>query len=344
VRRLSDPRVWFGLGVTAFFLWLVLRDAPFGEVARVIASANWILLIGVSLPAYVLVILLRALRWKHLTATIQPFSVGPLFRATAVGFMANNIFPLRMGEVIRSWYLAREAGGSRAAIFGTVILERVIDMVTVIGLALGVLALLGAGHDGLIARSAVLLLPVAIAPTLVLVLLEVAPDRIIAFATRAVQPFSARVAEFLEYTLRRFSTGLGALRSGHHLLRVGLYTIAIWLVATTVPLLAAFAAVGIDLGSPFETVAAAWITQAAIGMAVALPSAPGFFGPYHFACKVALERFGIPSETAVALGTLIHAVFWLSLTGLGFAVLRLRDTPFGEIDEAAARSDAPASE
>ncbi len=52
-------------------------------------------------------------------------------------------------------------------------------------------------------------------------------------------------------------------------------------------------------------------------MAVALPSAPGFFGPYHFACKVALERFGIVPETAVALGTLIHAVFWLSLTGLG---------------------------
>jgi uncharacterized membrane protein YbhN (UPF0104 family) len=70
-------------------------------------------------------------------------------------------------------------------------------------------------------------------------------------------------------------------------------------------------------------------------MAVALPSAPGFFGPYHFACKVALERFGIPPETAVALGTLIHAVFWLSLTTLGLAVLRVRHTPLAAIDAAA---------
>jgi uncharacterized protein (TIRG00374 family) len=329
--------------VTAFFLWLVLRDAPFAEVARVIAGANWVLLLALSIPAYVLVILLRALRWKHLTAPIQHFGTGPLFRATAVGFMANNIFPLRMGEVIRSWYLSREGGGSRAAIFGTVILERVIDMVMVIGLAFGVLALLGAGHDGLIARSAVILLPVAIAPSLAIVLLERAPDPVIAFATRLTRPFSTRLAEFLEYALRRFSEGLGALRSGHHLLRVALYSVAIWLLASAIPLLAAFAAVGVDLGSPWETLAAAWITQAAIGMAVALPSAPGFFGPYHFACKVALERFGIPPETAVALGTLIHAVFWLSLTGLGLAVLRLRRTSLGEIDAAAAGPRDPSA-
>jgi uncharacterized protein (TIRG00374 family) len=327
--------------VTAFFVWLVLRDAPFAEVARVIARANWVLLLVLSIPAYVLVVYLRALRWRHLTAPIRPFATASLFRATAVGFMANNVFPLRMGEVIRAWYLSREGGGSRAAIFGTVILERVIDMVTVIGLAFGVLALLGAGHDGLIARSAVVLLIIAIAPSVVIVLLEVAPEPSIAFATRLTRPFSTRLTEFLEYALRRFSEGLGALRSGHHLLRVALYTMAIWLIASTIPLVAAFAAVGVDLGSPFQTLAAAWITQAAIGMAVALPSAPGFFGPYHFACKVALEHFGISPETAVALGTLIHAVFWLSLTGLGLAVLRLRRTSLGEIDAAASRSKGP---
>jgi len=325
--------------VTGFFLWLVMRDVPFSEVARVIADANLVLLFGLSVPSYVLVVYLRALRWKHLTAPVQAYSTGVLFRATAVGFMANNIFPLRMGEVIRSWYLAREGGGSRAAVFGTVILERVIDMVTVIGLAFAILALLGAGHEGRIAQGALLLLPVAIAPTVVLVLLEAAPVPTIGFATRLAGVFSNRFAEFLEYTLSRFSEGLGALRSGRSLLLVAGYTVLIWLVAAAIPLLAAFAAVGVEFDSPLETVGAAWITQAAIGMAVALPSAPGFFGPYHFACKVALERFGIAPETAVALGTLIHAVFWLSLTSLGLLVLRARDTSFGEIEEVALPSD-----
>jgi uncharacterized protein (TIRG00374 family) len=276
-----------------------------------------------------------------LLAPIHEFSTGQLFRASAVGFMANNIFPLRMGEVIRSWYLAREGGGSRAAIFGTVILERVIDMVTVIALAFGMLALLGAGGDQTIARGAFLLVPIAVAPALGLLVLEIAPDPSIAFVSRVARVFSTRLAEFLEYTLHRFSEGLGVLRSGRRLFRVALYTLAIWLLASSVPLLAAFAAVGVDFGSFYDTLVAAWVTQAAVGMAIALPSAPGFFGPYHFACKVALERFGIPSETAVALGTLIHAVFWLSLTALGFAVLRVRHTSLAAIDAAAARPEAP---
>jgi uncharacterized membrane protein YbhN (UPF0104 family) len=77
------------------------------------------------------------------------------------------------------------------------------------------------------------------------------------------------------------------------------------------------------------------MTLAAVGIAVALPSAPGFFGLYHSACRLVLERFGIPAEMAVALGTLLHAVFWLTLTGLGLLVIRSRRTSLGEIDEAA---------
>ncbi len=79
--------------MTGFFLWLVLRDVPFGEVAGVIADANLLLLFGLSIPSYVLVVYLRALRWKLLAAPVQAYSTGVLFRATAVGFMANNVFP-----------------------------------------------------------------------------------------------------------------------------------------------------------------------------------------------------------------------------------------------------------
>ena len=105
--RWRDPRVWLGLALTGFFLWLVMRDVPFDEVARDIARARWGPLLGLSIPAYLMAVYLRALRWRHLTDPIQRISTGPLFRAVAVGFMANNIFPLRMGEVARSWYLAR---------------------------------------------------------------------------------------------------------------------------------------------------------------------------------------------------------------------------------------------
>ena len=114
-----------GLAITVAFIWLVIRDVDFSLVVATIREANWLLLVGLSVPSYLLIVLLRAMRWRHLADPVQPIAIQPLFRATAVGFMANNIFPLRLGEVIRPWYLSREVGAPSAALFGTVILEQI---------------------------------------------------------------------------------------------------------------------------------------------------------------------------------------------------------------------------
>jgi uncharacterized protein (TIRG00374 family) len=321
--------------VTVLFVWLTLRDVRFVEVGRAIAQADWLVLFGMSIPCYLLLVWFRALRWRYLTDPIQPIGTAPLVRAVAVGFMANNIFPLRMGEVVRAWYLARETGASAAALFGTVILERVIDTVSVIVLVLIVIAGWGAGGEGELARGALLLLPVALLPIVFLGVLRAAPNRVIGISSALLRPFPARIAVSAERMLRHFAEGLGALSGGRHLVWIALYSAIIWLVLSTIPIVAAFFALGMELGSAKQLLGAAWTTQAAVGVAVALPSAPGFFGIFHGACKIALLRFGVDAETAVAAGTLIHGVMWLTLTGLGLAVLRLRRTSLGEIDQAA---------
>jgi len=312
----------------------VIRDVDFKLVSEAIGRANWWILLGWSIPAYLMCVLLRALRWRHLTNPIQRITTAPLFRAVSIGFMANNIFPLRMGEVIRAWYLARETGAPTAAVFGTVILERVVDTVTVIAMAALALGLWGAEAGGLLAKGVILLIPVAVAPLAALVALRVAPDRFIAFAGWVLKPFPERIGEYVEGALGRFGQGLGALSGGIHLFWIAAYSVVIWLVASTIPILAAFAALRIDLGSASETLVAAWVTQSAVGMAVAIPSAPGFFGTYHAACKLALEPFGVSPETAVALGTLVHGVFWLSLTLLGLLVLRFGNTSLSDLEQA----------
>jgi hypothetical protein len=282
-----------------------------------------------------LAVYLRALRWRHLTDPIQPIATGPLFRAVSVGFMANNVFPLRVGEVVRSWYLARETGARAPAIFGTVVLERVLDIVSVLLMAGGVIALSGRSGEQMFPGDPRLLLIAAAVPVLGLVGLRLAPDPILRVVLWFTRPFPDRVSNLAERLLRGVSEGLGALRGGRHLFWIAFHSATIWLVASTLPILAGMWALGIDLGPPLRELYAAWITLAVIGVAVALPSAPGFFGTYHLACKFALERFGVPPETAVAMGTLIHAVFWVSLTLLGLGVLRARRTSLGEVDEAA---------
>jgi uncharacterized protein (TIRG00374 family) len=328
--------VWLGVALTLVFVWLALRDVDTAEVARAIAGANWGILLGISVPAYAATIWVRALRWRHLTDPIRPIATAPLARAVSVGFMANNVFPLRIGEVVRCWYLARETGASAAAVFGTVILERVIDTLCVMLLVVLVLVLRGGG-DAELERGALFLIPVAVLPILFLMALRAAPDRVVGLARKTLV-FAPRLAEFVERMLLRFTEGLGALRGGRHLAWIGLHSISLWLVLSVPPIAAAFLALGIDLGSSSRMIQAAWTTQAAIGVAVAVPSAPGFFGVFHFACRLALVRFGVGADAAVAAGTLIHAVMWITLTAAGFLVLRIRRTRLPDIDAAPADS------
>jgi uncharacterized protein (TIRG00374 family) len=342
--RIRDYRVWVGIAITVVFGWFVIRDVDFALVVATIRQANWLLLIGLSVPSYLAVVQLRAMRWRHLTDPIQPIGLRPLFRATAIGFMTNNIFPLRAGEVIRPWYLGREVGVPSAALFGTVILERVIDTIMVIGLATIAIPLSGAGEGGLLGQVAIALIPVAVAPLIGLVVLRVAPDFIIGLASWFLRPFPTRFGNYVIDVLGRFGDGLGALKGGSHLFWIAFHSIVVWFVASTIPMLAGFWALGIDIGSPYETLVAAWFTLAAVGMAVAIPSAPGFFGTYHAACKLALEPFGVAPETAVALGTLLHGTFWVTLTLLGLAALRSRRTSWGEFEQAVGASESPSSE
>ena len=137
--RLRDPKLWVGLLITGVTVWLAVRGVSFADLARDLRRADLLVLAAYSVPAYLAGLYLRALRWRHLTDAVQPIDTGPLFRATAVGFMVNNLVPLRVGEVVRAWMLAREVGASGAAILGTVLLERVIDAAVVCSLALLVL-------------------------------------------------------------------------------------------------------------------------------------------------------------------------------------------------------------
>jgi glycosyltransferase 2 family protein len=334
LRRLLAPRVLVSLAVTGVALWFALRDLDFREVGQAIARARLVPLIAISVPAHLLNLLLRALRWRYLTDPVKPIDRSTLFRGQAVGFMGNNVFPLRVGEVLRAWYVARETGAPGAALLGTVILERVIDAVAMLGLVALVLGLGGAAAAGLEVRTVLMpLLLLALAPLLFVVVLRVWPDGLISLATRLLgSVLSPATTERLSTSLRHLADGLRGLRGGTALAWVALHSLLQWFVVSVVPFGATLWSLGIDLGSPERLVLASYALLMWVGAAVAIPSAPGFFGPYHAACWVALAPFGVSKELAIALGTLAHGVFWLTTTTAGLLVLRTRATPLPDLD------------
>lgn len=324
--RWLDPRIGIGLAITALTLWFSLRGVSFREIGRAMARADLAVLILPSVPAYVWSLWVRALRWRHLVGAVAEAEKGMLFRATAVGFMANNLFPLRIGEVVRAWYLAREVQGSGAALFGTVIVERVIDAACVLALfalVVGTAGARAAGIDPGPALLAVGLGGVAV-PFGFILALRVAPTAATALVARvagAVLPeaLTARIVEMVG----QLAAGLGGLRGKGSFAWVLIHSALLWGVASWIPFYVALRALDLDLG-PLGAGQAAYALLVWVGLAVALPSAPGFFGPYHAACWIALRPFGVAKEEAVALGTLAHVVFWVSMTATGLAVLRVR--------------------
>jgi hypothetical protein len=336
---LRDPRFLASLLITGLSLAYALRGVDVGQVAAAIAQVDAARLVLPSVPALLLSLWLRALRWRHLTDAVQPISRGALFRAVSVGFMANNLLPLRVGEVLRAWYLARETGASAAALFGTVILERVIDSAVVLGMAALVLGVGGARAAGIDAGTALpVLVGLAMIPAGFVAALRLAPAWIVGLVSRGAglvlpEALVGRIEEWL----RQIAAGLGSVRRGWHLFWIAFHSLGIWMVASVIPFLAAVWALGIDLGSPARALAAAYSTLVWVGAAVALPSAPGFFGPYHAACRAALLPFGVEPELALALGTLSHALFWVTVTATGLAVLRWHRT---SLDETLAAADA----
>jgi uncharacterized protein (TIRG00374 family) len=316
-----------------------LRGVDFGAVAKEFRRADLWWLILPSLPAYTAVMWLRGLRWRLLTNAIRPLPRLALCRATAVGFLANNVLPLRVGEVLRSLFLARESRIAPAAVLGTVVIERVIDSWTVLCLLVGALWLAG-DAGGSWQRGAVWLLALACLPALGLAWLRLAPQQVRRVVALPLRLFPARLQQFAFAQLDRVGEGLGALRGGRHLFWIAWHTLGIWLVASTVPILAGFRSLGLAFPSALDELAAGWVTLGALALAVALPSAPGFFGVYHSACRLALERFGFPAETAVAAGTLLHAVFWLTTSGLGLLALRGAGAHLRDLDPDA---DPPAA-
>lgn len=331
--RLRDWRIWAGLAITVLCVVWAARGIPMADVVDSMREADFWSMLLLSAPFYTLSVYVRALRWRHLTKTIAPMPRGLLFRSQSLGFMVNNLLPLRVGEFVRSWTLAQDTRTSFGAVVGTVVLERVLDVVAVLVLAAGSLAYVGTASDvgGVLAEGSILLMPIALAPLFVLIAMRMAPEVVIRTARIFLQPLPAHVRERAQGMLRSFINGLGALSGGSHLFWIVLHSITIWLVLSVAPILIAVWAFGVDLGSPVDTLVASWIVLGAVGVAVAIPSAPGFIGPYQLAFKATLVRFGVDPATALAMGVLVWFVFWLTLTLQGLFFLRKSHTSLSEL-------------
>ncbi|MDQ3555976.1 MAG: flippase-like domain-containing protein [Gemmatimonadota bacterium] len=305
-----------GIAISVFFLWWALHDVSLAEVVHEIRSADPLLFFLAAVAA-TLGIPIRALRWKsllHGSGSAAPLE--PRMAATAIGFGANNVLPARVGELIRAVSLARLARIPLGSVFGSLVLERVFDAVVLLGFLFAAMASpsfpgeMGGGMDPRVAARwaagatvllGVLLFAAAAAPDAVLLLAAWFGDRLL----------PSRVRVPVHGALRSFVGGLGVLRSARLFVVALAWAAAQWLFLGFSFLLG-FRAFGIDV--PYV---GALFLQSLTSLAVAVPSSPGFFGPFEAAARVGLGLWGVPSGRAVSFAIGFHLAGFVPVTLLG---------------------------
>lgn len=317
MRLVRSPglRALVGLVISVIALAIAIQGVDLARTAEVLRSAGpgWILLmLGFS----VLDISLRGARWRGLIAPIRRIAYPRMLGYLLVGYLANNVLPARLGELVRSHYLGDREGISRTTALGTVVVERVIDTTAVV----------------LIAAAAVLVLHVkGVVANSVLVGLAVSGVLVAGLAIGIVAhrlPFADRVIERIERWPTIVSLG-SRLRGGLAVAadpRTVAAAIAFTLLAWSMSVLA-FAAAGQAVGVQLSIGEAAFLS-AGVALATAIPSAPGYLGTFELAAKSLGETFGLPGDAAFALALLVHAgILLVTSTGGAIAVLRLGWAP-----------------
>lgn len=307
---LRDKRLWVGTGVSLVFLALLFAETDFSRLAVALASAQYAYLVPAAL-VYFPGVWCRAGRWRVLLAPIRDLSVGRLYPVVVIGYMVNDLVPLRAGELVRSYLLHRRDGLNPAAVLASIGIERISDGLTLLFFAAcAALALplpLDSQLRALLASMSVLflagfavLLAVAAREDLARWLLEALVRRLPAVAS----PLGALAGRSLE--------GLRALQRPALVAAVFAWAALAWLSELAVFYVAGLA---FDLQQPLAVLA---LAMAASNLATSLPSSQAGIGPFEFFCAQTLITFGTEPGLAAAYTIVLHAVLILPVVLAGF--------------------------
>lgn len=311
-----------GVALAGVFVWLILRDLDRAAVADAFRDPDWNWL-GLGLAFWVAGYSVRVMRSQAMLAVANP---GLGFWRCAVPFLgsiaANNVMPLRLGDVLRCVAFGRWLGVDAGTVTATVLTERLLDLLTLllaVGLAVlafaprsGVSGLLDVGASVLVALAALalglLLVPGALRPL---------AERTEGLVRRASPSAADRIAGFSRPMIdtlailsgRRRLPGLVAAS----LLVWTLEGAVFWAVAMAIPAMAA--------------PVAAWLAMPVGTLATLLPSTPGHIGTFDYFAIRAAEAGGNSTAAATAFAVLVHACFYILATiagGVSLLVWRMQ--------------------
>ena len=309
---LKNWKLWVGLAISAIFLWLALDGLKLDQVWGHITGANYWWLIP-SVTVYFIAVYARTWRWDYMLRPLKHVSVKRLFPVVVIGYMGNNIYPFRAGELLRSYVLREREAIPISASLATVIVERVFDGLVMLVFVFIALPFTPIPGDSSIVRSTVILASIAFFIALIVFFgLAAMPNRALSLAEWGANRFlPKRVGvPLLDFT-ERFLAGLKSLRSFRNVMMIFFTSIIIWLLETVKYW---FVMHAFDFEVSFF---ALMLMNGVVNLATTLPSAPGYVGTFDEPGIEVLTLYGVNKNIAGAYTLVLHVALWLPITLLG---------------------------
>ncbi|HKP53423.1 MAG TPA: lysylphosphatidylglycerol synthase transmembrane domain-containing protein [Chloroflexia bacterium] len=327
-----------GIIISLIFLGWALYNEQLDKVWESLTKAQyWALLPALAL--YFTGVWVRAVRWRTLLKPIVPkIGLMDTFKVVVIGYMANDVLPARIGELVRAYVLSIRTGVRKTATLATIFVERVFDGLTMLGFAAAVIIFiifwdrdaLMTGIDHKLGNLLTSLdLPIIIASViflgLLLIFIAVASSR--TRAERAIAFFlrfmPGKLHERGERLATSFVDGLGSLRSASSMATVLVLSLIAWLFETG--MYYTLGTWGFDLrggdGQPLPFYAYMLATSFA-NLSTLIPQAPGFIGVFDWIAKVVLVgAFGVVGDLGISYVLVLHAALLIPVTLLGFVYL-----------------------
>ena len=303
---------FFGVFVSVFFVYLAVRQANLSESLRVLGTVRPGWLVAATL-AYLSSFPVRALRWRLILRAQRALSLRELMPSIFVGYMANNVLPVRAGEIYRAHFLGRRAAMSRSGVAASIVVERTLDGLMLVCAIVLVFFLFPRedylGGAALVAGAFFLFLAAGI---LVYVLTADKAQRVI---DRGLGLLPRTLHERLAGRLNSFLRGIRGISTVGGLLEAGMYTVLVWtLDACAVALVVASFGVALPLVGFV-------LVFSLVALSTTLPSGPGFVGPFQYAFVLSLGTFAVSRETALAISVAAQLALLGSVTFIGLVFL-----------------------
>lgn len=306
MRYKIDMKFWAGIAISVFFMAMLLRKVDFNQLWAALVKVDYryiLLAVVCTFISY----FLRAVRWHYILIPEKQIELSSLYSATIIGYMANNLLPARLGEFVRSYVLAQREGLHPAAVFASLVIDRLFDGFTVILILLVTLCTLQlprglAEAETVLQTGGVITFGLYTAVVVFLLLLKRRTMVTLAFLSVLLKPFPQKFSDRLIPLLGSFIGGIRMSSKGRHIFAVLLTSLSLWIFCV-IPV--DMILQGFDIHLP---IAASMFILVLLVFAIMVPASPGYIGTYHYACYKGLAAFGVPESTAVSIALVIHAI------------------------------------